>query len=77
MRNELGRRDLEELQEVGYAIVHRYTSEGFEGDKADVESDNLVRNVIACLRLVRPMRQHTSLIRGVLQADGKVDVQHF
>ena len=78
VRNELGRHDVEELQRVDYAIVHRYESnEMGEGGNDDMRSDKLVRNLVACLRLVRPMRQQASLMRGTLGQHGKINVQHF
>jgi hypothetical protein len=78
VRNELGRRDLEELEEVDYAIVHRYTSDELaDGGNSDRDSEKLVRNLNACLRLVRPMRQRTSLMRGELGENGNIDVKHF
>jgi hypothetical protein len=76
--DELGRHDLADLQRVQYAIVHRYTTNlPGEGCEADMESEKLVRNLVACLRLVRPMRQRTSLMRGEVGEDGKINVQHF
>ena len=78
VRNELGRHDLEDLQEIHHAIVHRYAVDnGAEGSAADVESEKLIRNMVACLRLIRPMRQRTGLMRGVLLQNGAIDVQHF
>jgi hypothetical protein len=77
VRNELGRHDVEDLQEIHHAIVHRYVVDNeADGSPADIESAKLVRNLVACLRLIRPMRQRTGLMRGVLR-DGKIDVRHF
>jgi hypothetical protein len=78
VRNELGRHDLEDLQEIHHAIVHRYVVDNeADGSPADVESEKLVRNMVACLRLIRPMRQRTGLLRGVLLQNGTIDVRHF
>lgn len=78
VRSELGRHDVEELQSVDYAIVHRYeTNDAAEGGNDDMGSGKLVRNLVACLRLIRPTRQRTSLMRGTLGQDGKINVQHF
>ena len=78
MRNELGRRQLEELQRVQYAIVHRYhTDDLAEAGNADNKSVTLVRNLAACLRLIRPMRQRNSLMRGEVRENGTIDVLHF
>jgi len=63
VRNELGRRDVEDLQRVDYAIAHRYAAnDAGDGGNADVESEKLVRNLAACLRLIRPMRGRTSTV---------------
>lgn len=78
VQNELGKRDLKELKGVKYAIVHRYTSEKVaNGGVDDMESERKIRNLTACLRLIRPMRQTASLMRGELGPEGKIDVQHF
>jgi hypothetical protein len=78
VRNDLGRHDLEDLQEIHHAILHRYVVENEpDGSPADVQSEKLVRNVVACLRLIRPMRQRTGLMRGVLLQNGTINVQHF
>jgi hypothetical protein len=76
VKNELGRHDLEDLQQIEHAIVHRYVENEADGSPADIESAKLVRNLVACLRLIRPMRQRTGLMRGVLNG-GKIDVRHF
>ncbi len=76
--NELGRRDLADVQGVRYAIVHRYnTDDPIEGGNPDQQSEKLVRNLAACLRLIRPMRQRASLMRGELREDGTIDVRYF
>jgi hypothetical protein len=78
VRNELARRDLEVLQQIHYAIVHRYVVDAeADGSPTDVLSAKLVRKLVACLRLIRPMRQRTSLIRGELLQNGTIDVRHF
>jgi hypothetical protein len=77
VKHDLGRHDLEDLQRIEHAIVHRYVDESeADGSPADIESAKLIRNLVACLRLIRPMRQYTGLMRGVLR-DGKIDVRHF
>ena len=78
VKNVLGIKDLKELQAVEYAIVHRYTTEelGYGGADDD-KSERLVRNLVACLRLIRPMRQRASLMGGELREGGKINVQHF
>ena len=76
--SEMGRRDVETLQAVRHAIVYRYgTDDFFESSDADVKSERHVRYLAACLRLIRPMRQSASLMRGELRPDGTIDVRHF
>ncbi len=78
VQSELGRHDLEDLEGVEYAIVHRYTTvHAAHGNEDDLKSEGMVRNLAACLRLIRPMRQRTSLMRGELGEGGKINVQHF
>jgi hypothetical protein len=75
--NEMGRHDLNDLQSVRYALVHRYeVANPAVAEHADVDSERLVRNVAVCLRVIRPMRQRAGFMRGELR-DGAVDVQHF
>ena len=75
---EIGRRDREKLQRVEHAFVHRYKTDGdFVNDQSDQESKQRVRNVVACLRLIRPMRQRLSTIQGVIREDGSLDVRYF
>jgi hypothetical protein len=77
-QTSLGTYDVDELRRVRYAIVHRYFAEDdVEGSNADMESEKLIRNIAACLRLIRPMRQNASLMRGKLLANGTMDVGHF
>jgi hypothetical protein len=78
VQSELGKRDLKELQSVEYAIVHRYTTEEVgHGNADDQKSEQAIKNLVACLRLIRPTRQTTSLMRGELGKDGKINIQHF
>jgi hypothetical protein len=66
-----------ELENIQTAIVHRYETCGADSGQFTTESQALVRNVAACLRLIRPMRQPASLICGELRNDGTLDVQSF
>ena len=78
VQDELGRRDLRELQQVRYAIVHRYhTDELADHGRTDQNSEKLVNNLAACLRLIRPMRQCALLMRGELRENGTIDVRRF
>jgi|SRR6185312_11394931 len=78
VQRKLGEDDVKTLQDVKYAIVHRYsTDDRSDGSDDDRVSENLVRNLVACLRLIRPTRQRTSLMRGELTPEGKIDVRYF
>jgi len=76
---------VEPLERVRYAIVHRYNPNPIvvNGEQIGVanhsqESENLVRQVVACLRLIRPMRQHALMMRGSIRdEDGTFDVTGF
>jgi hypothetical protein len=75
----------ENLEEVRYALVHRYDPRPvfqngeYVGDlQFDQHSEILVREVMACLRLVRPMRARALVIKGgVREADESFDVTGY
>jgi hypothetical protein len=77
VEREMGRHDMEDLRSVRYAVVHRYSAGPYINDDANAESGRLVREVAACLRLIRPMRQRASLIQGEVKPVQGFDVQHF
>ncbi len=68
----------DELRRVNFALVHRYDPEPIVVDGEVIaeklrnpESEQLIKNLAACLRLIRPMRQHPLLMRGkVRDEDG-------
>jgi hypothetical protein len=76
---------VDELERVRFALVHRYDPEpimvGGEliGEQhRSAESEQLVRMLAACLRLIRPMRQSALMIHGkVRDEDGSFDVGGF
>lgn len=84
-RRGLGNRLVEAVERVRYALVHRYNPETIIANGqviGDVQhnhrSEQLVRNVAACLRLVRPMRQHAMMMWGTVRdEDGSFDVTGF
>src|SRR5438132_6296156 len=64
------------LEGVRYALVHRYDPESIvvdgqaTGEEQNRESsEKLTRMLAACLRLIRPMRQHALLMRGTIRDD--------
>lgn len=74
MESELGKRDTKALQDIRYAIVHRYEPDIY--GEADSKAEKLVRGLSACLRLVRPMRQDASFTRGTIR-DNKFQFEHL
>jgi hypothetical protein len=77
LQGEIGRYDLRDLKSVRYAIVHRYKTDSPDSSEADERSDNLLHNIAACLRIIRPMRQIALLMRGELRDNGALDVKYF
>ena len=68
---------METLGGVKYAIVHRYEATSLDAGHAQQQSVDLVNNIAACLRVVRPMRQFASLMVGNLRDDGTIQIQTF
>ncbi|MBZ5681454.1 MAG: hypothetical protein LAO24_15245 [Acidobacteriia bacterium] len=70
-----------DLQQVQIALVHRYQSEsGIYMNQEEEQirtSAQLVYNLAACLRLIRPMRQSALLMQGTVRDDGTFDVLKF
>src|SRR5258706_92222 len=75
--SEMGKRDMETLGGVKYAIVHRFKVPYLDAGQAQQQSADLVNNIAACLRLIRPMRQFASLMVGDLRSDGTIEIQTF
>lgn len=82
----LGEQIADYLRGTRYALVHRYDAEPREDPETrrlirehefDRRAEILVRNVAACLRLIRPMRQRALLMRGSIRDDGTFDVTSF
>lgn len=85
-RGRMGSDDWNVLKRVRYALVHRYdptphfdekTQQYIRETELTQQSQNLVRLLDACLRVVRPMRQAASLIHGDIRSDGSFDVRGF
>lgn len=54
----LNPRELKALKAVKYAFVHRFAVNGYrDKETQELEGGQLVVNIAACLRLIRPMRQ--------------------
>ncbi|HKS80163.1 MAG TPA: hypothetical protein VJR23_01540 [Candidatus Acidoferrales bacterium] len=77
-KGELAPRKFRLLQNVKYAIVHRFQSPPVHDDSASkLEIGELVYKLAACLRLIRPMRQFATMIHGELLPGGRVQVTGF
>jgi hypothetical protein len=74
---EMGKRDVEALRRVKYAIVHRYWSTQHGTGELEKRSSELMHNIAACLRLIRPMRQYALVINGPVRPDGTLHVRYF
>lgn len=77
-----GSDEVEALQRTKYAVVHRFDADTIikNGEVISSEdyvrnSEQLVRKVAACLRLIRPMRQSSSFMQGNVRDDGTFDVE--
>jgi hypothetical protein len=81
----LGTAVVEEMEQVRFALVHRYqpkpimvNGEAIGEQERSGDSENLVRMLAACLRLIRPMRQRALLMSGKVRAeDDSFDVIGF
>jgi hypothetical protein len=90
-KQKLGEDVVEVLEGVRYALVHRYQPEPavdvdehtgkftvIGSHEHNEHSEALIRKLAACLRLIRPMRQHALLMRGnIREEDGSFDVMGF
>jgi hypothetical protein len=77
VEHEIGKHDLEVLEGVRNAIVHRYASTQYGTGEPEQESARVVTDIAACLRLIRPMRQFALMINGPIQPDGSIRIQSF
>jgi len=81
MEKKRGTEEVEALQRTQYALVHRFDADmtiknGVVTTTDDhiQRSEQLVRKVAACLRLIRPMRQSSTFMRGNIRNDGTFDM---
>jgi hypothetical protein len=80
MKERLGTDVVEKLEQVRCVIIHRYEPSGsairlqVTEHEERQHSEALVRNIAACLRLIRPMRQNALLMHGNIREDLTLDV---
>lgn len=66
------------LENMNYAIVHRYSTLTERDGKWDTYSTELVNLAVACLALVRPTRRSRAMnVIGLIKPDGTFDPQTF
>jgi hypothetical protein len=69
---------LESLENIKYAIVHRYSVEHASEPEMNQESQQLIGKLTVCLLLVRPMRRnHAGIVQGVVLEDGTFEASRF
>src|SRR6267154_508696 len=83
-RVRLGTFVVEKMEQVRFALVHRYQPKPIiidnkvigEQDRSE-GSNNLLKMLAACLRLIRPMRIDALSMYGNIRGDGSFDVKGF
>jgi hypothetical protein len=69
-KQELGTRAVEKLEKIKYVIIHRFSDNDVQdgkfvsGPELLQQSQNIVAELAACLRLIRPTAQHTRMCWG-------------
>jgi hypothetical protein len=79
MKGYMSKRDLETLGSVKYALVRRFER---ENDAIVISEQRTppfepVEALMACLRIVRPMRENLGLMSGFVRSDGSLDLRRF
>ena len=70
----MGKEKADILRRVEYALVHRFRPASQDQDKQEKDSEDLLRDLAALLRLIRPSWQRARLMRGYVMGDGKFSV---
>jgi hypothetical protein len=76
----LAQREFEALQRVRFGIVNRYDPFDLalgSSSETDIQAEAVARYLAGCLRLIRPMQQDASYIRGTILSDSTVRIQGF
>ena len=68
----IGADDFERLERIRFALVRR-----FDPSADSAQLPGKIQNVMACLRLIRPMREHLGLFHGRLRKDGSIAIESF
>ncbi len=84
-KEDLGKNVIKHLEHITYALIHRYPSfqveeasgeMKFEAELAQ-ESQDLIQQVVACLRLIRPFVQYPQFLGGSIGENGRLCHIHF
>jgi hypothetical protein len=81
----LGTRVIKELQRIRHAITYRFPQNEVDPatNTVDVDSEQAhrsvtkIREIAACLRLIRPTQQYVGLLQGDIVSNGKFKIQSF
>lgn len=81
----LGTETVKHLERLKFVLIHRYTSPQYDSKNNTVicepelmqGSQRLIQEIIACLRLIRPIMQHAQLCGGTVRDDGGLINFHF
>jgi hypothetical protein len=77
-KRELGTRAVEKLEKMKYVIIHRFPDSDIQdgkfvsGSELLHRSQNIIAELAACLRLIRPTAQHTQMCWGRVQDNGEL-----
>ena len=72
----LGTPEYERLERIKFALVRRFENSQSPSGILEGPSEK-VEDVLACLRLIRPMREHLGLFKGQLRYDGSIEIKSF
>ena len=78
MDGNISKQTADDLEEVDFSIVHRYSSPVERDTELDLRSTELGDIAFTCLSLIRPTRRSRAMhIPGVIRRDGTFDPQGF
>ncbi len=74
-RGHLAKRDVEALRAVNSVIICRYETDLYGQGKQEAEAT--VRNIAACLMLIRPTDQRVGYVHGEIRSDNTLRINGF
>jgi hypothetical protein len=75
LKGFLAERDVKDLQAMDAVIIYRYETDIFGRGKQEAEA--MVRNIAACLMLIRPTDQRIGYLHGEIRADNLLSINGF